>query len=44
MQDDENGTFHPNAPGHGRYSRQIREALVSDLYVGGDLSRPRHPA
>lgn len=38
-----NGTAHPNGAGQRAYAARIAAALRSDLYTGGELTRPRHP-
>jgi Tol biopolymer transport system component len=43
LQGDENGTLHPNRPGHLAYAGRIAPRLRADLYEGGDLTKPRPP-
>lgn len=43
VQGDQNGTIHPNVPGHRLYGDRIVATLRADLYEGGDLDSPRPP-
>lgn len=43
VQGDQNGTIHPNGPGHLAYASQLAAGLQADLYEEGDLDRPRPP-
>ena len=43
VQGDQNGTIHPNGPGHLAYGDGLAAGLWADLYEGGDLDRPRPP-
>jgi len=38
---DTKGTLHPNRYGHRVYQEKIGARLEADLYIGGDLSKPR---
>lgn len=42
-QGDENGTLHPNAPGHDAYGRRITSLVNADLLVNGSPGSPRRP-
>jgi hypothetical protein len=43
MQLNEGGSVHPTSAGHRSYRDFIYQALRKDLYLGGDLNRPRDP-